>query len=485
MALSAFRAHVKPLLLGLLVKSLYFVWLLWENTHFKGMQGIALWDADSWEYIDTVESWLSGHGWDPDHRMPGYALIYLLFRSWLPMYAARSVLVILHVLVATIATYALARTVSNVIARPRAFWIFYVALLFTSFHALIDVFLVNESLTTSMLIFHWTSYAAFRRTDNGRWLLASGAFIMTAIFLRPIYGPLLLAVPAIELFRRGRPLVRRMVLALLFCSPFIVADGTWTARNHALYGGFHPLTNHGPFNPRFSHTAYYALIRYLEAYGGHCYWWNPVSDIRWYGYEPDAGGGRDKPIPGVKEPPPDAITSVCTRDSLIALAELNRFARRPERTQHERDSIYDVMRATTERYRAVYEREHPFHYQVVSRLRLLKHETMVSGTETLFRRPFDQLGPLEKAYKYSQSLWFWWAQVLGIGFGCVLIARIRRDAVAGLLGLSAVFGLVACPWLMRVAEIRYLIPIFPFLVVIALWATILLYERLIVRGATA
>jgi hypothetical protein len=71
--------HTWPLLVGLVFRTLFFIW----NEHEIGEGSVGRWaafDPDQWEYIGTVESYLSGHGWVPDHRMPGYGVIYLLFR---------------------------------------------------------------------------------------------------------------------------------------------------------------------------------------------------------------------------------------------------------------------------------------------------------------------------------------------------------------------------------------------------------------------
>lgn len=472
------RRHLWPLLIGLLAKGGFFIWNAYEQAGVRHMGRWALWDADLWEYIDTVESYLRGDGWQPDHRMPGYALVFLFFRLFLAQPAASDAITLVQLLVAVVAGYALARGVQHASGRERIFWPLYGLLLVASFHSLVDLVVINESFTTWALVLHWVAYAAWRRTGHVRWIFFSGLCIAIAVFMRPIYGPLLAVVPLLELCRRGALHKRTLGLLALFALPFIVFDGLWTIRNHRAYGGFHPLTNHGSYNPVFSALPYYSLIWFVQGYGGHCYYWDPIADIRWYGFEPDAGGGTARAIPGVPEPPPDVYTSVCDRDSLEHMAGLMRLSREPSTTSARTDSLARVMMASARRWREAYAREKPWHYQVIARLRLLKHETVHSGSNTLFQRPFSALGPVEKGYKLLQSLIYWWVMIAGMAGAVVLASRVRTDPAAFLLGIMCLYGVVACPFIMRMAEIRYLIPVFPLLLAASIWGAAGIVDRI-------
>jgi hypothetical protein len=473
----SWRRHLWPLLLGVALKGAFFIWNHHESAGSQRMGRWAVWDSDMWEYVDTAESFLRGDGWDPDHRMPGYAVVYLLFRSFLDQGTACDALTLFQLLVAIVATYALALGVSRSSGRAALFWPLYLLLLLSSFHALVEIVMINESLAGSALIFHWTTYARYRRTGGPGWIVASGLFLTIAVFMRPVLGPLLVVVPLLELLRTTAPIRKRFAVILLFGLPFAFFDGIWTVRNYVRYEEFHPLTNHGSYNPIFASGPYYSLIYWVQAYGGHCYYWDPIADIRWYGFEPDAGAGTNKPIPGVPEPPDNVYTSQCTRDSLVALADQMRRARQPGVPLAEREAIARAMMASARRFRDAYARERPFQYHVLSRLRLLKHETIHSGSNTLFHRPFAQLGPVEKAYKGLQSLIYWWALVVGMVGASVLVFRIRHGPEAGLLGIIAIYGVLACPFIMRMAEIRYIVPVFPLLVAASLWFVSDLWSR--------
>ena len=463
------RRHSRYLFVGLLIKGIFFWYFVRDTAALPHTGTWALWDADTWEYVDPVESYLSGNGFQPDHRMPGYALVYLLFRSFLSPTASADVITLLQLLLATVTCYALARGLTVVTGRRSLFWPAYGLLLVSAFHSMVELVLVNESFTTSALALHWVAYILFRRTGRRRWLVASGALVAWAIFMRPVYGPLIGLVPFIEFIQRGATWRRRITVTALFVAPFALADALWVIRNNRAYGGFHPLTNHGPYNPSFSAMPYYGVIWFVQAYGGHCYFWDPKADILWYGFEEDAGAGRERPVPGISEPPPYVYTSTYNRDSLIAFAEMMRHTRRPTTGQAERDSLAGVIMRTARRYREAFAREHPFQYQVMARLRLLKHETVHSGSATIFRHPFSGLNVMQKGYKLFQSLLYWFVLVGGMVGGAWLLLRFRSLPEGAILGAMVIYGVLACPFIMRMAEIRYLIPVYPLAAMAAVW----------------
>ncbi|MBL7962987.1 MAG: hypothetical protein JNM31_03995 [Flavobacteriales bacterium] len=465
------------LALGLLVKALLFVWYVQDNAGAKHMGRWALWDGDMWEYVDPIESLLRGEGFHPDHRMPGYGVPYLLLRLVFDQPQACDVLTLLQLLLATVTTYLLARGLVTVTSHRRLFLPTYALLLLSAFHSTVEAVMINESFTTSALALHVLCYMRYRSSGHNGWLVGAGALLAWAVFMRPIYGPLLLVIPLLELLRRHRHWRQRLATVVFFGLPFAVADAAWTIRNHRLYGGFHPLTNHGSFNPIFSSLPYYGVLYWVQTYGGNAYWWDPSADVRWYGFEPDAGGGTDQPIPGVPEPPGDVYVGGITPDSLAHMAMVMRSSRGPEVPEAERDSIAVVLLQMAQRWRTAYAREKPFHYQVVSRLRLLKHETIHSGTTHLFQRPFAELGPAARAWKLLQAALYWWVLLTGCVAAAVVVWRVRR-AEAVLAAVVVLYGVVACPFIMRMAEIRYLVPIFPLMLLCAAWATDALMHRL-------
>jgi fatty acid desaturase len=112
----------------------------------------------------------------------------------------------------------------------------------------------------------------------------------------------------------------------------------------------------------------------------------------------------------------------------------------------------------------------------------LKHETINSGSEVLFKRPSSELSKLELAYKVIQSGMYWWALVIGGLASFAFVTRGRANAEAALLGLMCIYSIVACPFIMRAAEIRYMIPVFPLLLGASIWYALGWWERLRMRS---
>jgi len=466
--MSLIARHGLPLLVGLVLRGAFFIWNAHEVSGCRLEGRWAAWDADQWEYIGTAESYLAGNGWQPDHRMPGYGVIFLLYRQVFNYRDACDAITITHLLVSVLAVYAFCRALASAAVMPRLFWPAYVLSLLAVYSALSDNVLVNESFTTSALMLHWAAYVRYRTRGGTGWLLTAGALIGLATFLRPIYGPILVIVPLAELLRRERPLTRRLLHAALFCLPFLVVDGIWTWRNHRHYGGFHPVTNHGSWNPRYSKSPLYAGTELLSTWGGHAYWWEPSSDSRWIGFEANVGLGTGKPVPGVPEPPAYAYTSGYTKDSLIHFANGIRRARALQ-PGPERDSISLGLIDMAHAWRAEHAREHPFQYHVLARLRLLKNQSVSSGSEVLYKRPVGALSTPELAYKLLQSAFYWWAMAVGSMVALYALLNARRFPLMAVLGAMALYALVACPWIMRAAEIRYNIPVFHLLFALGIW----------------
>lgn len=472
-SMSPIGRHFLPLLVGLVLRGAFFIWNAYEVSGHRLEGRWAAWDADQWEYIGTAESYLAGDGWQPDHRMPGYGVIFLLYRLVFNYRDACDAITVTHLLVSVLAVYAFCRALASASGKPRLFWPAYVLSLLAVYSALSDNVLVNESFTTSALMLHWAAYVRYRMRGGLGWLVAAGALIGLATFLRPIYGPLLVVVPLAELLRRERPLSGWLLHAALFSIPFLVVDGIWTWRNHRHYGGFHPVTNHGSWNPRYSKSPLYAGTELLSTWGGHAYWWEPSSDSRWIGFDPNVGLGTGKPVPGVPEPPAYAYTSRYTKDSLVHFAIGIRRARALE-PGPERDSISLGLLDMAHAWRAAYAREHPFQYHVLARLRLLKNQSVSSGSEVLYKRPVGTLSIPELAYKLLQSAFYWWAMAVGTLAALYALLKARRSPLMAVLGAMALYALVACPWIMRAAEIRYNIPVFHLLFGLGIWGGALL-----------
>ncbi len=65
-------------------------------------------------YVCPVENFIAWGRWEPSIRLPGYSLIYLIFRIFLPMWHALFAMIIFQSLVGCITAYLLSRSVYEI-----------------------------------------------------------------------------------------------------------------------------------------------------------------------------------------------------------------------------------------------------------------------------------------------------------------------------------------------------------------------------------
>jgi hypothetical protein len=80
----------------------------------------------------------------------------------------------------------------------------------------------------------------------------------------------------------------------------------------------------------------------------------------------------------------------------------------------------------------------------------------------------------QKGFKLGQSALYLFALIGGLLMAFLDLFRRRTSATLRLLAVLVIYGVLAHPFLMRVCEIRYLIPTYPLM----LLAAVLLIARL-------
>ena len=460
------RAHALRFALLLLVKVALFALFLADNARTEHMGSLALRDGDTWEYVDPIESLLAGKGYDPDHRMPGYGAVWLLLRSVLSYSAAASAITVIQLLLASLVVYLLAWSVYRLTASRLAFWITYGLLAISTFHAKVEPWVMNESFTTSAIALHWIGFLRWKRESRVGWLMFSGAMLGWAVFMRPIYAPLLAVVPLLLFVKRSAYWRERLLLPVVFLLPFALADVPWILRNARVNQAFHPLTN-GVYGAPFMASPYYAGIKLVQSYGGNYNFWDPSAGIRWFGF-------RERDRPGIAQlantfdpPPAYAVIPGYGMDSLQAFADLIAITRDTTATEEARSSAARSAHRIADGYRAAYAGERPFQYYIMAPLRYLKHITVHSGTSVLFNRSFRDMPPWQKAFKLGQSALYWAVLVCGACMAIVRLVRRNGNAATWLLAVLVLYGILSHPFLMRVCEIRYLVPTYPVMLVAA------------------
>lgn len=452
--------------LALLVRGLY----IGIQHHYR--QGweqpgvLSLESGDTKGYLDPVENLLTQGRYEPDYRMPGVAAPYWLFRQFFDVGGSRDALVLLQWLLSGINVYVLALIALRMTGSERIALMVYATFLASAYSSWFDPVIASDSLSISALILHvHFLQSALDKGSRGR-LLLSGSLLAWFVFLRPIGVLLVPLSAALVLWRSEGP--RPWRPAILLALPFLLLDGVWTARNLSVHGRFSPLTNQGWFPEDFSREIRAHAMHFVQGYGGNYIWWDPGSDIRWYGVW-KGGATIDDEGRQAKAPPPYAYVEGYTAEDLYALSER---VRRVE-TGHLQppDSIAEIasINARFDAFAELYKERAPFQYHVLSRFRMFKNLVWQNGTESLIIIPFAELPLWAKLFKLMQVA----AYVLSFTIGtiaCVIVLWRWRQAPTLLhvwIPFIVAYLVLIFPFALRMCEWRYMAHPFPFALLLA------------------
>jgi hypothetical protein len=123
----------------------------------------------------------------------------------------------------------------------------------------------------------------------------------------------------------------------------------------------------------------------------------------------------------------------------------------------------------SERYRRSFAQEHPWRYHIGARWRVFTRVLLTSGTPVLFDRPFAQLDPVRKSIKLLFSLHYLLITIGG-GLSALFFSLRAGNPTLRLLSIMALIGMLVYPLAFRVMELRYVVPMRPFLALIGVVA---------------
>lgn len=444
---------------------LFWIFLNAHGLH-HGYWGWGSANGDTASYFDPIDRYLAGEGYRPDMRMPGYGIIYLVLRWFTTPQGAGSAIIVLQGVLSAFSCVALMRTGAMVGLNARMqrvlFWTGTTCLQI----AFYDVQLLTESFCISALILAVHDLLLARRDASRTALLTAGAWLTWAIFLRPVHAVLLpLFLWAVWTSSTGSDRWIRLVLLLL---PFAVTDGWWMQRNWRMHHRVRPLAN-SLYYPWSVHAPIFNISRYVRAYGGNHTWWDPTADIRWFNVR-EGPLGRQGPRPDRDVRLPDAALSEhCTIDSLRSLADDMARWSHASTTPDERLAIGRTMEARVDRCIDQYRSDRPFSYHVLSRFRMLAHLLARSGQEPLFEPYRKRDPPFARALILWNDAWYWLAMPAGVLMAVLTLWHWRSmDPGINFLSVLLLAGILVHPFVLRLCQGRYLVPMLPFMAVLAI-----------------
>ena len=348
-------------------------------------------------------------------RMPGYPGPYYLLRQLLDPDAALNALIAAQMLLAVVATYALARAAQVALASRRAFVIAFALAACNLFGITADFRTEAESFTFSAFAIHLLFLARYLRGARRRDLVWSGLWLAWAIFLRPSTGLALAVEAPVVLVVAARRAGWRSALAagLAFCAPFAAADAVWIVRNYAALGRFIPLQTGVTESYGVIYSPQWLAVRHwIVAWGGDRGYFREGSVSEWMRRADLADDAIELP----REALGDA--GYTAADVRALRRDYQRF-RTENLDPAEREALGEAVLERAAALREAYVRAHPFRHYVVVPLQLARPMIVHSGS------PYVHVAPgswLRWPLRIAGGVWYY-GLLLGFAVGSVRLWR--------------------------------------------------------------
>lgn len=454
--------------------------------------------GDSPSYTDPIENLLAYGQYSPDRRMPGYGMIYFIFRIFSSYNFTYNAIIIIQLVISSVSVYCLALISRLVLKSDKIFYLTFYMFLISNYSNYYDICLMTECLSSAFLIFGTWYFALYFEKQKLKFLFFSGLFLAWCAFIRPAF---IVIMPIYALFflfysiKNNKKFIKPL---LIYGLVFIFADSAWTIRNYKVHGKFIPLTN-GVYYPYVGDSYMRHTLEFVQSWGGAVDLPDPHSALSWFGGILFPGEPEVKKYDSI----PDYIyTSKFNKDSLYALRiEVKKFmamqkpavdslcyhddtnwfraftilytplkpvSRQAAELQNDIDSKFD-------RYKNSIEKEKPFLYYVEARIVLLRKFLFENNEIFLTRGQIPGTGGLLVLFYHFYYLFILFFGIAGI---VLLIWKgIRYNFMILLLCTIPAYTIFIHPFI-RLADNRYLMPAWPFLIACAAYVIMIIYNRI-------
>ena len=353
---------------------------------------------DESDYICPVENFLTYGRWEPSLRLPGYSLIYLVFRTLLPMWYALLGIIILQVIVGCIASYLLSISIYNTTKSKHLFLLLFLLFGLNKYMIFYDGYVIADSLSQNFIAISIYLFSQYCLTEKRSYLFYSGLFLGWSAFMRPAN---VFAFPfgILALFLlRSKNFGRFIKNAFAYSIPYCVIITSFFAIYYLSTGEIYKLRYQGYLEHDY-------MKKILTIHGNICY---PNTKIRIFleidlakcgphfylfgifvdGPEVKKGSGYYvllshpyKRYTGCLPIPPQDIvkeylnsckyTSKFTIDSLILVRDILVRMRYSDEKQF--DSLMKVLNNKLDIYIESVKEEYPIYFYFTSRIKALMH----------------------------------------------------------------------------------------------------------------
>lgn len=458
-----------------LVKLLIFTGLLLkENPHYiTGFWGMSTY-GDEMTYLDPVDSLLSKGEYQPDFRMPGLGAAYLPFRLFFDRGTSCNFIMFIQLILDILSVYLLGLIARQLFKSQKAFLLTLLLYTISIPVSYYDLWMMSESLSISFSIIAVYLLLRYLEIRKPSLLLFSGILATWAIFIRPLVGILWLALVLylfIDFLKSKTWNFKKLVFPILiFCAPFILIDSAWIVRNYKIHKQFIPLMKTDWINLSNVNIENYKVFvfAFVNSFGGDCVPWAPTAEVRWFGI-------LEKPIivadsihhltTTVKDLPNYIYTSRFNKDSLLIIRE--KVMQLESNTLNSKTKIEYTLYVNSKMkaYRTSIVEEKPFIYYLYGPFRIATKLIVNHGTNDLFLHSFKELNLFEKLIKIQMAM-IYLSIIIGGLLGILLwIAKGRLLTPAFILVFYILFHILSFTYIFRNSETRYMLPIYPFLII--------------------
>jgi len=455
--------------------------------------------GDTPSYTDPIENLLSAGHYYPDRRMPGYGAIYYVLRLLSSYNFTYNTIIIIQLIVSSLSVYYLALLCRLIVKSDMIFYLAFYLFLISSYSNYYDICLMTEPLCSAFLIFGTWHFARYFENFKLKYLFYSGLLLTWATFLRPVFVMVLPAYGLVFLLYAIRNRIAFIKPIFAFSLAFIIVDGAWILRNYKEDHAFIPLA-HGFYYPYIGESYMSHMQEFVQSWGGAVDLPDENSNLSWFGgilfpAEPD--------ITQYDSLPSDIYTSQFNKDSLYLLRDkvkafmalqkpaVDSFYKNVHKDwfkafvilyyplkpvspaaaamQNDIDSRFD-------RYKLSIKKEKPLIYYVKSKIILLRKFLFENNSQYFKRGQIPGLGKLMVAFYHFYYLFILFFGIAGI----FLLAwkGVKGKYSLWLLCIIPAYDIIIHPLVLRLADNRYLLTVWPFLIACAAYVIMLISQSL-------
>ncbi len=455
----------------LLLKGLLFTYFAWELHRLEGdklIAGIFRVYDDTRSYYDPIENLVDGKGYSRygyaeygeqelvpfAGRLPGLLPVYGPLYAVLGQKAARAVMVLLQFLMGCLGVWLMGQIAFRLLkSQTMAFIVMFLYLIYYPLH-IYEHAGASESLSMFFCLLSFGFLLKYAEKDAWKWLVWAGIFFAWAVFLRPVFGSLLVAFALVLIGTERRSagekkgLYWNLKIISIFFLPLLIALSVWSTRNSLTMNRFIPLED--AWHLSYPHEPEYrpggmAIRKLIRAWGGDMLYWTHGSMGNML-MNPKTDGDIAKDLPKrVYTPDYQADSIQLLRDFYL-------------------EGKQEKAASMAVRFLASYQQHKPLEAYFFSRIRLT-----VKFFFRLIRHdlPFpsrENIQPYQLLIKGFYILYYYFWAVLGLLGGIYAWGKKNTSQLKKwlLFPLSMTFVLT---FVLGMIEERYLLPLFPFMLI--------------------